>query len=393
MLTGGDYTDKASRRARPRVWAVASYRAGENSQIFGLANRLGGDVATKRLRYNALRGRARLDAARLAARHRRRRLRCPRSAVARRRSFPPGLKNEPVCRWIKQCSGGRTRLVFLGRTWARRDEFDLVITTPQYRLPREPNVVHNLMTQHGVVRNALAADRARWEARFAQLPRPMLGVLIGGDSGPFVLGARAARRLADTDRTRWCGARGGSAIITTSARTRVDVADVLEAALTVPASLHRYRRDDPDNPYFGILALADAFVVTSDSVAMLSEAAATDAPVHIFDLGGDGARRARSQREVGELPHDDGAAAEAAIARHRPVSRCVRGGRARHVVERRVRGAYRVRPLPRSMRRCARVRSLIDSSDRAEVCNALARCAERSPSRAVSRASVPASTR
>ena len=49
--------------------------------------------------------------------------------------------------------------------------------------------------------------------------------------------------------------------------------------------LHRFRSGDPDNPYFGILALADAFIVSSDSVAMLSEAAATGRDVHIFDLG------------------------------------------------------------------------------------------------------------
>ena len=80
-------------------------------------------------------------------------------------------------------------------------------------------------------------------------------------------------------------ARGGSAIITTSSRTRPEVAGALEAAFSVPAVLHRYRANDPQNPYFGILALADAFVVTSDSVAMLSEAAATGRAVHIFDLG------------------------------------------------------------------------------------------------------------
>ena len=194
MLTGGDYTDKASRRVTPRVWAVASYRAGENSQISGLANRLGGDVATKRLRYNSLAGplglmrvvsRRGIDAGSDV-------LEAPWPDII----VSAGLKNEPVCRWIKQCSGGHTRLVFLGRTWARRDLFDLVVTTPQYRLPREPNVVHNLMTQHGVTASRLAAERVRWEARFEELPRPILGVLIGGDSGPFVLGPRAARRLA-----------------------------------------------------------------------------------------------------------------------------------------------------------------------------------------------------
>ena len=283
MLTGGDYTDNASRRVTPRIWAVASYRAGENSQISGLANRLGGDVATKRLRYNASAGP--LGLMRLVTRR-------GVDSAGSDALEPPwpdlivsaGLKNEPVCRWIKQCSGGRTRLVFLGRTWASRGEFDLVVTTPQYRLPREPNVVHNLMTQHGVVEPRLAAERTRWEARFAALPRPILGVLIGGDSGPFVLGARAAKRLADK-LNAMVASRGGSTIITTSARTRREVADVLESALTVPASLHRYRPNDPDNPYFGILALADAFVVTSDSVAMLSEAAAAERPVHIFNLG------------------------------------------------------------------------------------------------------------
>jgi len=194
-----------------------------------------------------------------------------------------GVKNEPVCRWVKAQSGGRTRLVFLGRTWARRNHFDLVITTPQYRLPHEPNVVHNLMTQHGVARERLAADQSRWELLFADLPQPRFGVLIGGDSGPFVLGSHAATRLAALINAT-VAARGGGAIVTTSARTRPIVADVLERDLKVPVRLHRYRRDDPNNPYFGVLALADALIVTSDSVAMLSEAAATGRPVHIFDL-------------------------------------------------------------------------------------------------------------
>ncbi len=35
----------------------------------------------------------------------------------------------------------------------------------------------------------------------------------------------------------------------------------------------------------GILALANAIVVTSDSVSMVSEACATGKPVHVFSLG------------------------------------------------------------------------------------------------------------
>src|SRR5262249_12425995 len=41
-----------------------------------------------------------------------------------------------------------------------------------------------------------------------------------------------------------------------------------------------------DNPYFGMLALADAIVVTMDSVSMMSEAVATTAPVLLAKLPG-----------------------------------------------------------------------------------------------------------
>jgi len=47
-----------------------------------------------------------------------------------------------------------------------------------------------------------------------------------------------------------------------------------------------------ENPYFGMLALADLIVVTQDSVSMISEAAATAAPVCFVSLPG------RSRRQV-----------------------------------------------------------------------------------------------
>jgi mitochondrial fission protein ELM1 len=48
-----------------------------------------------------------------------------------------------------------------------------------------------------------------------------------------------------------------------------------------------------DNPYFAYLALADAVLVTADSISMISEAAATGKPVHVIDLDGGNAKFAR----------------------------------------------------------------------------------------------------
>jgi uncharacterized protein len=74
--------------------------------------------------------------------------------------------------------------------------------------------------------------------------------------------------------------------VSTSSRTSDEAIDALQCGIDVPSYFYRWQPNDPANPYFGMLAIADRFVVTGDSIAMLSEACATGRPVQIFDLGG-----------------------------------------------------------------------------------------------------------
>lgn len=270
-------------RARaPRIWVVSGYRAGENTQVSALAERLGCAWVRKDLEFNSLAGP--IGLARMVSRSG---LESERSSIL----APPwpdlvisaGLKNEPVCRWIKRQSGGRTRLVFLGRVWAPRSDFDLIVTTPQYRLPQLDNVLHNVCTQHPVTTERLATERGRWQAQFGQLPSPKIGVLVGGDSGPYALGQHAGRRLA-AGINKLQQQIGGTVLVTSSARTRPVVMDVLEECLPEPRFTYRWRPRGRSNPFLGILAHADVLVVTCDSIAMLSEAAATGKPVYIFRM-------------------------------------------------------------------------------------------------------------
>jgi uncharacterized protein len=55
-----------------------------------------------------------------------------------------------------------------------------------------------------------------------------------------------------------------------------------------------------DNPYFALLGLADAIVVTEDSVNMVTEAAGTGKPVYVQALQGRSARLARFHRLMRE---------------------------------------------------------------------------------------------
>ena len=53
--------------------------------------------------------------------------------------------------------------------------------------------------------------------------------------------------------------------------------------MDVPAFRYRWSPDDPDNPYFGFLALGDRFIVTADSASVPVEACATGKPVALFE--------------------------------------------------------------------------------------------------------------
>ena len=262
------------------------YRAGENSQILALAEALGEGFESKRLSYtrcgvitNLLRriGNGAFD---------------PQRSTPLTPPWPDlvvsaGLRNESSCRWIRQQSKGKTRLVQIGRPWAALEHFDLVITTPQYRLPERHNVLQNHTTLHRVTDARLEQAGTEYAARLEHLPRPYTAVIIGGNSGPYTFGPRAAARLC-REANALALETGGSLLVTTSSRTPSAAADVLESAITAPAEFFRWRPDSAENPYFAFLDLADRIIVTGDSIAMLSEACSTRKPVYIFDPGSGG---------------------------------------------------------------------------------------------------------
>jgi mitochondrial fission protein ELM1 len=273
----------------PVVWLIDAYRAGERSQVRALVQALGWpceirpleyrqwDVITHLLPGGSLRGIQR----------------------ASRESLQPpwpdlviscGVRNEPVCRWIREQSGGRCRYVHIGRPWADPSAFDLVITTPQYRVPERPNVVRNTLTLHQVSQPRMAQGAAEWADAWRDLPRPFTGVMVGGDSGPFTLGPKAATRLA-RQASQLAHDTGGSLLVTTSSRTSPRATGALLNALDAPHYFHAWQPGGEagaggGNPYWGILGTADRFIVTADSIAMLSEACASGKPVDMFDLGG-----------------------------------------------------------------------------------------------------------
>lgn len=268
--------------AYPRTWVMMGHKAGDNSQILALAEGLGWPFEIKHLVYRPTELLTNLLAPLTLL------------GIVRRKSStlaPPwpdliisaGRRNEPPCRWIQARADKRVRLVHVGRPWALIENFDLVVTTPQYRLPKRANVLHNTAPLQRVADERLREAAEIWAPRLAHLPRPHTAVMIGGNAGPYVLDAEAASLLGRAA-SAFARRRGGSLLVSTSARTPKNVMAPLSAAIDCPADVFRWTRDAADNPYLGYLALADSIIVTCESMSMLTEACATLKPVYMFDL-------------------------------------------------------------------------------------------------------------
>ena len=300
-LADGQFTPSATPAApaEPRVWLLTAHRAGDNTQVHGLGEALGWPLEVKRFvytRYETL-------------------VNWPFSSwligVDQSRSStlePPwpdlvitaGRRNEPIARWIRNQADHRVRLVHVGRPWAGPSNWDLIVTTPQYRLPKVPNILHNDAPLHRVVPERLAESRLKWESKLGHLPTPRIAVLAGGHSGPYPFDAEAGERLG-RQASEMARATGGSLLVTTSARTREDTTQAMRDAIDVPCEFYAWRRDDTENPYFGYLSVADRIIVTGDSVSMMAESCATGKPVYLFDTG-DGVTSMRGDELASHMP-------------------------------------------------------------------------------------------
>ncbi|KAM7496952.1 hypothetical protein LguiA_021366 [Lonicera macranthoides] len=201
---------------------------------------------------------------------------------------------------IKRLASENVFVVQIQHPRSHLDRFDMVITPKhdyypltsgaQEQVPRflrrwitphEPpgrNVVLTVGALHQVDSTALRSAAIAWHDEFAPLPKPLLVVNIGGPTSFCRYGADLAKQL--TDSLSNVLASCGSLRISFSRRTPEKVSKIVMKELGSHPKVYVWDGEDP-NPHMGHLAWADAFVVTADSVSLLSEACSTGKPVYV----------------------------------------------------------------------------------------------------------------
>ena len=267
-------------RDPPIAWALSDGKAGHEAQTLGIAEALGLSPQLRRIEprrlFAALAPYGPID---------------PRDAPSRPDSpiAPPypdiliaaGRRTVPYLRHMRRASNGETFTVFVNdpRTGASTAD---VIVAPRHDALEGENVIRPLTPANRITAALLATARENPDPRIAALPGSRVAFLIGGNSRHFRFTEQDAARLAEI--AHKLVTEGASVMATMSRRTPPPVAEAMRAALEGSPS---FLWDGTGiNPYVSMLANADAFIVTADSVNMLGEAAATGAPIHFYEPSG-----------------------------------------------------------------------------------------------------------
>ena len=179
---------------------------------------------------------------------------------------------------IKQASP-ETKIVQILHPTARTKEYDLLI------LPKhDRRHVDNACIISGALSDItpkLAAAKKAFAPQYGNLQKPILGVLIGGNNKAYKFDSKTINSISDFLHA-WVK-QGYNIIGTFSRRTPEALQDKL---LSMNASIPQvnFWNGEGENPYQGILAYADAFAVTCDSINMVSEAFHTGKPTYIIPL-------------------------------------------------------------------------------------------------------------
>jgi len=272
-------------KSQVTCWVVTDGKAGMENQCLGLAEALGLTPVIKRIRL-------RTPWRQLTPflRHGLRWAFCPSHdpieppwpdllIATGRHSVPASL----YARRMTRTNGGkRTFTVQLQNPVIDPSRFDLVVI-PRHDHLTGANVMTTRGALHRVTAEKLKVEGERLLPVVGHLPRPRVAVLVGGSNAVYSLTPREMKPLA-AQLAALAKETGGSLIVTPSRRTGEENLSILQEALK---DVPNYIWDGTGyNPYYGMLGLADAFLVTADSVNMVSEAATTGKPVHVIELSG-----------------------------------------------------------------------------------------------------------
>ncbi len=273
-------------KIKDEIWVLCDNRPGTSSQAIGLADKIGLEYKIINLQYNFC---AKIpnflfkkSLIRLAPKSKTE-LKLLSQDYLPRIVISSGRRAASVALFIKKISKNQTKVIQIMNPDCNFTNFDYVI------LPTHDGVKsksENLITTIGSltkIDNKIINDESvKFESWFQDIANGKIALLIGGSSNNTYFDSDSAKKLAQIS-SKIAKEMDATLLVLTSRRTDNHVIEEIKNNLDCNHKIFLWENSIKANPYLAILGYADFFIVSGDSVSMISECCSTGKPVYIFD--------------------------------------------------------------------------------------------------------------
>ncbi len=271
-------------KIKDEIWILADNRPGTFSQSIGLAEELGMEYKIITLSYSIFSYLPNFFLSNSL-------LRIPtilRNKITSMGYLPKliisaGRRSAPIALNLKSQSQNQSKVIQIMNPNLDFSKFDFVIL-PKHDEADEAKFP-NLITTIGALTRIDEKRLHEEEEKFPELKKitkTKIALLVGGNGKKTEFcksdGANLAKIASQVTKNM-----DATLLILTSRRTSSDLKKSLAANLDCDFQLFDWDLINTANPYLAIVGVADYFIVTGDSVSMISECASTGKPLYVFD--------------------------------------------------------------------------------------------------------------
>lgn len=276
-------------KIKNEIWVLADDRPGNYSQAVGLAEELDFEHKIVNISYgsfavlpNILLGSSKRGLSNKA-----------KASLSNLDYFPKiiiaaGRRAAPISLYLKKKSGNKTKIIQIMNPDSAHRKFDCIILPRHDRIKKSfTNVIRSIGALTKVNKSVLKYELKLHKNQLSKLSdKKKVAVLVGGDGKKTKFDLKSANIL--TDRLISLADNTNSELeIITSRRTPKKILNLITSKLkktNISYNIFDFNKiNKEDNPYLALIASADCFVATGDSVSMISEVCSLSKPVFIYD--------------------------------------------------------------------------------------------------------------
>lgn len=194
-----------------------------------------------------------------------------------------GRRSASVALNLKKQSQNKSKIIQIMNPNLDFTKFDLVILPEHDNVGKKlPNVIITIGSLNRSSTEKIISEKEKFTKDFGKIQKNKIALLLGGSSNKTEFTEESAIKLAKKA-SEIAVNMNAVLLVLNSRRTSDKITESVKANLKCDFQFFDWKEVKDNNPYLAILGYADFFIITGDSVSMVSECCSQGKPVYIFD--------------------------------------------------------------------------------------------------------------